>query len=420
MACLKSSQLPLMLVIILGWADDGEAKERSVATSRRACVVILPLGRGLFIWTSGEYVMLKSFRAENFRTLKDVSVGNLKGFNLVTGLNGSGKTSFLESLFLLLGANNATLVLALCNWRGESSFNPEVDYPFRGFFHNFDPKNVVELSGVGPSESGKRKLRKLQISPILRPSFETTSSAAQEIVSGLTLSYRSGRLKAGGSIEWKKTSAISEVENSQAVEKPPVQLVLSGDQSPDYIPGHFIAPRFHNPMQQVGEQLGRRVKQKKIDDILTLMKDIEPRVKDLVPLSERGRTIVYVDVGLPSLLPLTALGSGFLNYLRLGLDCLDEPGGILLIDEIEEGIHHTLMKPLLKFLLRRTKEGNVQIFASTHSDEIINALYDVAQEIETQDVCALRFQMVDQSVVAKSFSYKDLMLARQMRLEIRG
>ncbi len=364
--------------------------------------------------------MLKSFRAENFRTLKDVSVGNLKGFNLLTGLNGSGKTSFLESLFLLSGANNANLVMALGNWRGESSFNPEVDYPFRGLFHNFDPKNVVELSGAGPSESGKRKPRKLQISPILRPSFETTGSMAREIVSGLTLSYRSGRLKAGGSIEWKRINATSEVENGQAVEKIPVQIVLSGDQSPDYIPGHFVAPRFHNPLQQVAEQLGRRVKQKNIDNILTLMKDIEPRVQNLVPLSEHGRTIVYVDVGLPSLLPLTALGSGFLNYLRLGLDCLDIPGGILLIDEIEEGIHHSLMKPMLKFLLKRAKEENVQIFASTHSDEIIHALYDVTQKLETQDVCAIRFQMMDQGVVAKSFNYKDLMLARQMRLEIRG
>ena len=339
--------------------------------------------------------MLKSFRVKNFRTLKDVSVGNLKGFNLVTGLNGSGKTSFLESLFLLSGANNATLVMSLCNWRGESSFNPEVDYPFRGFFHNLDPKNVIELSGAGPSESGKRKLRKLQISPILRPSFETTGSAAQEIVSGLTLSYRSGRLKAIGSIEWKKNSTSSEVENGRAAEQVPVQLVLSGDQSPDYIPGHFVAPRFHNPLQQVGEQLGRRARQKKIDDILSLMKDIEPRVQDLVPLSERGRTVVYVDIGLPSLLPLTALGSGFLNYLRLGLNCLDETRGILLIDEIEEGIHHTLMKPLLKFLFMQTKKRNLQIFASTQSDEIINAFYDVTQELGTQDVCALRLQVVD-------------------------
>ena len=147
---------------------------------------------------------------------------------------------------------------------------------------------------------------------------------------------------------------------------------------------------------------------------------MEPRIKNIIPLGEFGRTLVYVDIGLSQLIPLSILGSGFVNYLRICLNCLDTLGGILLIDEIEDGIHHSMMKPLLTFLLKQSIEQKTQIFASTHSDEIIKTFYEVANELNTKDVCALKFQQKEETTSVRNYRYKDLMLASQIHLEIRG
>ncbi len=361
---------------------------------------------------------------------------NLKAFNLLTGLNGSGKTSFLEALFLLSGANNANLLVSLANWRGDVAFNPEVDYPFRSLFRGLDANNAIELSGTDRNRGTKKKSRTLKILPILGTASDSTGSATRKLVRGAKLSYRSNRIKADGSVEWRHTAPALPFESSQLISGSPgtelvarpaatqsdrsFQLVPSGEQTKDIIPGHFISPRYQNPAEQTGRQLTSAVKEKRIEEIIALMMEIEPRIKDIVPLGEFGRILVYVDIGLTQLVPLSVLGSGFVNYLRIGLSCLAVPGGILLIDEIEGGIHHSLMRPLLTFLLKQSIERDTQIFASTHSDEIIKAFYEVTRELNTKDVCALKFQQKEKTTSVRNYRYNDLMLASEIHLEIRG
>lgn len=380
--------------------------------------------------------MLQSFRAKNFRRFSSVSVRDLKAFNLLAGLNGSGKTSFLEALFLLTGANNASLLLALCGWRGDVAFNPEVDYPIRSFFRDLDVNNAIELSGTDRNTGTKKKSRTLKILPILGTASDSTGSATRKLVRGAKFSYRSNRIKGDGSVEWTQIAAAPQSEFSQLISGPPgtdlvtlpaatqsarsFHLVPSGEQIKDHIPAHFISPRYQNPAEQLGRQLNSAVKEKRLEEIIALMTGIEPRIKDIVPLGEFGRTLVYVDIGLTQLVPLSVLGSGFVNYLRICLNCLATPGGILLIDEIEGGIHHSLMKPLLTFLLKQSIERETQIFASTHSDEIIKAFYEVARELNTKDVCALKFQQKEKTTSVRNYRYNDLMLASEIHLEIRG
>src|SRR5437868_3865815 len=50
--------------------------------------------------------MLKSLHFQNFRGFRDVRVRSLKRVNLITGENDTGKTAFLEALYLLLSASS--------------------------------------------------------------------------------------------------------------------------------------------------------------------------------------------------------------------------------------------------------------------------------------------------------------------------
>ena len=55
-------------------------------------------------------------------------------------------------------------------------------------------------------------------------------------------------------------------------------------------------------------------------------------------------------------------------------------GSYLLIDEIENGIHHTAHEEFWKNIFKISKELNVQVFATTHSLEMITAFNLVAKQ----------------------------------------
>ncbi len=48
---------------------------------------------------------------------------------------------------------------------------------------------------------------------------------------------------------------------------------------------------------------------------------------------------------------------------------------VVLIDEIENGIHHTVMRDLWEVIVKHSRESNTQIFATTHSYECIEAAH---------------------------------------------
>ena len=62
--------------------------------------------------------MFRRFRVKGFRNLEDLELNDLKQVNLVAGVNGVGKTTALEALFLHCGAPNPHLALRLRVFRG--------------------------------------------------------------------------------------------------------------------------------------------------------------------------------------------------------------------------------------------------------------------------------------------------------------
>lgn len=72
-------------------------------------------------------------------------------------------------------------------------------------------------------------------------------------------------------------------------------------------------------------------------------------------------------------LPVDHLGSGFVRLLRISLSMYRSRYGILLADELENGIHYSALQDVWKQIRRRMEAWNVQIVATTHSDDCIDA-----------------------------------------------
>ncbi|MEZ5401844.1 MAG: AAA family ATPase [Bryobacteraceae bacterium] len=57
-------------------------------------------------------------------------------------------------------------------------------------------------------------------------------------------------------------------------------------------------------------------------------------------------------------------------------------GGILLVDEIDTGLHYTVLSRMWRLISRAATEFDVQVFATTHSYDCI---YSLAQICSTSD-----------------------------------
>ena len=92
--------------------------------------------------------------------------------------------------------------------------------------------------------------------------------------------------------------------------------------------------------------------------------------------------MAYLDVGLAQMMPLNMFGSGMVRTAMILSECMLRDSKILLIDELEQGLHYQAISFLLEALLRLAKEQGIQVFATTHSIEVIKGLQQVLGQEE--------------------------------------
>lgn len=82
--------------------------------------------------------------------------------------------------------------------------------------------------------------------------------------------------------------------------------------------------------------------------------------------------------------PLKSLGDGVWRLFSVALALANCRDGILLIDEAENGIHHSVQAPLWRMLLETAVRNNVQVIATTHSWDCIRGFAQAS--LESSDV----------------------------------
>lgn len=112
--------------------------------------------------------------------------------------------------------------------------------------------------------------------------------------------------------------------------------------------------------------------------ILDILKIIEPQ---LIDLSIGADNILYCDMGFSRLLPLSSTGEGLNNLLAIILAIYETSEGIVLIDEIENGLHYSTQEILWEAIFEAAKAFNVQVFATTHSYENVKAFSAASDKI---------------------------------------
>ena len=128
------------------------------------------------------------------------------------------------------------------------------------------------------------------------------------------------------------------------------------------------------------------------EGVLEILKSVEPELKRLAVVSAMQAPSIYADVGIGRLIPIQLLGDGMSRVLSLALAIASAPEGTVLVDEIENGIHHSVMEKVWKAIGAFAHEYDVQLFATTHSYECIGAAYRAFEADEEDELRLFRIE----------------------------
>ncbi|MGB9902572.1 AAA family ATPase [Methanothrix sp.] len=135
---------------------------------------------------------------------------------------------------------------------------------------------------------------------------------------------------------------------------------------PPPFPAIFLPARGRIPIAEDASRFGKLELIGQQDLVLKALQVIEPRLRRLAVVVVGEVPVIHGDIGLGRLIPLPLMGEGMARLTSLVLAIANTPKGVVLVDEIENGLHHSVLpkyggplgKPrehsTLRFLSQRT------------------------------------------------------------------
>lgn len=367
-------------------------------------------------------LILNSLEIRGFRAFEHLQIGHLGRVNLIVGKNNVGKTCLLEALQLYARRGSPELIWEILGARNESWVsrpsrlaNVEELFPFLKyiFYGRKDVRTYPEPIQIGPISSSDE---------MLSVSVGWYTSHVDD----------EGRRK----LQLIQPEEIDTVDNSA----PRFTIQFGKQPSISY-------PILFDPT------LPRRVELKEIDCIATManglarrqigalwdsisLTDLESDVLDAIciiapgverlsliegptSLRERDRLPIVKIIGIDEPLPLRSLGDGMQRLFGIALALVNARNGILLVDEIENGLHYSAQLDVWRLINRLASRLNVQVFATTHSWDCIEAFQKAAQEDTQNEGVLIRLESKKGKIIATMFDEQELGIATREQIEVR-
>jgi hypothetical protein len=369
--------------------------------------------------------MYKHIEINNFKGFHKFSMNTLGRINLITGVNNVGKTALLEAIFLHGGAYNPSLALSIDVFRGSGTFGFELGNtdktPWDSLFNDFDTGNDIEIKGE--FTDGSDRMISLHI---VRPSGELpeTGPIIQYGVSSPTGPQHKESLPTSpGSAIMLKLSYAESPGNKSGTSF--LILDSSGPKMPLLRAAPFqtifLAARQRVRTEEDAERFGKLEIEGLQNMLLDALCVMEPRIKRVAVVALGGQPALYGDIGLSRMLKLNYVGDGMSRLASLILAIGTAKDGIVLIDEIENGFHHTMMPKVWEVIGKAARDFNTQVFATTHSLECTISAHKAFSKGEYYDLSVHRLDREDDDEVKDvTFDKDDLNTALELRMDIRG
>ena len=379
-------------------------------------------------------LFLDSLEIESFRAFPSLQVPRLARVNLFVGKNNVGKTSLLEAVRVLADRGRAMSIFQVLRERGEfSEFRPRVGQEEEEYAWIAVNALLTLFNGqLGidhePSDTPSTRAR------IGRLGFGTESLS-------LSLGFYSERFD-----RERPSKRVKDPINVEAAAflSDYVGLEVKGPEGQSLvIPAHRffrglrVGPNLESQANYAGYVPAQGLKLREIgaywdrvaltpseELVLDALRIISPDLERLTmvmgsePLNQRTMMAKSQNQDRP--VPLRHMGDGMNRILGIVLSLVGTQRGVLLVDEIENGIHYSVQPDLWRLIFRTAARLNVQVFATTHSWDCIEAFQEVASsEPEIEGMVHRLERRPDGTVGVVDIAEADLAIVARNQIEIR-
>ncbi len=304
--------------------------------------------------------MLDHLHIQNYRLFKDLKIDKLGQVNLIAGKNNTGKTALLEAL-------------RIWKSKGESSVVNNIIFSRGQWRTNHDRENYLSLFKY--INNVFSNFRAIALDSRKRNSIFNESHITIKI-NDLEIGFSDGKsigkvnFEQGFYVEYKEPGTIlgkplkktrrKKIKGEVNAESPFDNLI--------YIP--FLSPFYAYDILVDSLDIDTE------KEIVSILKIIEPKIEDFRFKLDSKEPIIKLDIAKERV-PLKNLGDGANRLFKIALALVNAKDNILIVDEFEVGLHHSVQEQLWDIIFKYAKEWNIQVFVTTHSQDTVKAFAEV-------------------------------------------
>ena len=312
--------------------------------------------------------MLKNIDIQNYRAIKQISLNNFANINIFTGAANAGKSSILEAVYFLCNINIDTLnnILKIRNFTDEKDM-------FSALFYDYNTKNNIKINGI--------------IDDDITCSISSGNSIVYDSLDNwlniIKINYDAG-------FNGSTYSAV--LDNKLKLQMKLDDNFFPPDYSAEYLASFSNYDTLKNNLAKI---LVNNNSKKLLNKYL---KEFDDNIEDIMFI---GNIISVSYKYLSNAVNIKSMGKGFYTYLTI-LSAVLSGSKIIIIDEIENGIHFSLMKKLIDNIINISKENNIQFFISTHSKEFLEIFNN---QIQKTDINIKLYNIYDKDKIINAIEY---------------
>ena len=355
--------------------------------------------------TQDQNLHLPSLVIKNFRGIDELTIPRLGRVTLLAGKNGVGKTTVLDAVRIYTTRANGHIMLEVLRNRGDVMIQTDekgseaVIPDIASLFSNrqFPRRRIISIGAADDMNAVQIRLSDQRQTQLIRRVLSVSDVSA-----AMTVEARFGKEK------------FSLVYPYPLEFDPSLNVCnsLGPDLSTDAGIEHYWNKVALSPYEDVAVEALNLVS----DVVVERVAVIDPSAGSKE--TYRRRLMAKIE-GTDGPVPLRSLGDGAVRAFAVALALANSGGGFLLIDEAENGIHHSIQPKFWKMVLQTAQLNNVQVLATTHSWDCVTGFAHAANELEDVEGLLVRLERVPAGLKAITYDESRLAVVARSDIEVR-
>lgn len=375
-------------------------------------------------------LILDSLEIRNFRRFRHLRIEHLGRVNLIVGQNNIGKTSLLEALWLYAERGAPAMIWQLLRARHES----------KNGLSDLDASEVVRpeerLQAFKSLFYGHQNMTfdlvpdSIEIGPIASDVLSIAMMWHTEEASKRVFMEAVDKHQKEESIKFRIKTPVLLVKWREEVQS--FYLISKGKEEVDRtsikaLP-HIFLPADGLSSSQINDFWENIVLTDLEDKVIQALRLIAPKIQRVNLTSSRNGSRQRIPMtriaNASKPISLRSLGEGTNHLFDIALALVNAENGLLLIDEIESGLHQMVLPEMWRLIFKLASQLNIQVFATCHSWDCLEAFAQAVRDTSLGQEEALlislrEHQFEEGTVAAVLFDEEEVDIVASEQMEVR-